>query len=88
MEDLEALILDSLVTEPSDVFSDEFEVTLIDVHGVGEVILFDVLLRVANELANSLDARRGLVVLELDVLIQHLDQTVRAAHTNRLEDAN
>lgn len=69
MEDLEALVLDSLVTEPGDVFSDEFEVTLIDVHGVGEVILFDVLLRVADELANSLDARRGLVVLELDVLI-------------------
>ena len=69
MEDLEALVLDSLVTESGNVFSDEFEVTLVDVHRVGEIIFLDILFRVADELANSLDARRRLMVLEFDMLI-------------------
>lgn len=57
MEDLEALVLDSLVTESRDVFSDEFEITLVDVHGVGEIVLFHGLFGVADELSDGLDAR-------------------------------
>lgn len=57
MEDLEALVLDSLVTESSDVFSDEFEITLVDVHGVGEIVFFHGLFGVADELSDGLDAR-------------------------------
>ena len=57
MENLEALVLDSLVTESVDILSDEFKITLVNVHGVSEIILLNVLLRIADELADSLDAR-------------------------------
>lgn len=56
MENLEALVLDSLVTESVDIFSDEFKIALVNVHGVSEIILLNVLLRIADELANGLDA--------------------------------
>lgn len=56
MENLEALVLDSLVTESVDILSDEFKITLVNVHGVSEIILLYVLLRIADELANGLDA--------------------------------
>jgi hypothetical protein len=88
VEDLEALVLDSLVAESADVFSDEFEVALVDVHRVGEVILLHVLLRIADELADSFNARGTLVVLELDVVVQDLDELVRAADSHGLEDAD
>lgn len=57
MENLEAFVLDSLVTESGDIFSEEFKITLVDVHRVSEIILFHVLLRIADELSNSLNAR-------------------------------
>lgn len=88
MEDLEALVLDSLIAESADVFSDEFEVALVDVHRVGEVILLNILLRIADELANSLDARGALVVLELDVVVQDLNELVRATNSHGLKDAD
>jgi hypothetical protein len=88
VEDLEALVLDSLIAESADVFSDEFEVALVDVHRVGEVILLNILLRIADELANSLDARGALVVLELDVVIQDLNELVRATNSHGFKDAD
>ena len=88
MKDLEALVFDSLVTESGNVFSDKFKITLVNVHGVGEVILFHILFGVADELTNSLNAGRTLMVLELDVLIKDLDELIGAADTHSLEDAD
>ena len=57
-------------------------------HGVSEIILFHVLLRIADELSNSLNARRRLMVLQLNVLIEDLDELIRAANTHSLENTD
>jgi hypothetical protein len=57
VENLEALILDALLTEALDIFNNEIGFTFINVSGVGNIILVDLLVGIADKLSNSLDAR-------------------------------
>ena len=56
MEDLEALVLDSLVTESGNVFTDKFKITFINVNGVSKVVFLHGLLGIADKLSDGLDA--------------------------------
>jgi len=88
VENLEALVLDSLVTESGDVFTDEFKITLINMNGVSKVILLYGFLGVADKLSDGLDARRTLMVLQFDVLIEYFDEAVGATDSHNFENAD
>ena len=84
----EALVLYALVTELLDVLLQELEVGLVGLHGVGEVVLVDAFLRVADEGADGLDAGAGLQVLGLNGEVEVVGDIVEAISANLLEDAH
>lgn len=65
----EALVLNSLNTILLDVLSDEFEVGLIGANRIGEVVLVNSFLGVADKRVDRLDAGRRLQVLVLNLRV-------------------
>ena len=57
VENLEALILDALRAEALDIFNNEIGFAFVNVSRVGNIILVDLLVGIADKLSNSLDAR-------------------------------
>lgn len=84
----EALVLDALLTVLLDVLLDELEVRLIGVHGVAQVVVVDLLARVADKGANRLDARARLQVLRLDREVEVRGQLVVARGTDLTQNAH
>jgi hypothetical protein len=84
----EALVLDALLAVLLDVLLEELEVSLIGVDRVAKIIGIDRLLLVANERANSLNARARLQILVLDLLVEGGDQVFVTGNTDGLEDAH
>jgi len=84
----EALVLDPLLAILLDVLTDEVELGLVGADGVGEVILSHNLFGVADERADSLDARRTLEVLVLDLLVDQSDNLLVGPHLKGLEEAD
>ena len=81
-------MLDALGAVLDDVLFNEGEISLVGAHGVCKVVFGDDLLRVANKRANSLDARAGLQILVLDLLVEGGDQVFVTGNTDGLEDAH
>ena len=69
-------MLDALGAVLQDVFLNEGEVSLVGAHGVGEIVLGDDLLGVTDEGADGLDARAGLQILVLDLLVEGSDKAL------------
>ena len=88
VEDREALVLDTLSPVLLDVFTDEFEVSLISGDRVGQVVLINLLLGVSNKGSNGLDARLGLEVLRLDLGVDGRSDGVVAGDSEGLEDSD
>jgi len=57
VENLEALVLDALSAEALNIFNNEIGFAFINVSGIGNIILVDLLVGIADKLSNSLDAR-------------------------------
>lgn len=78
-------MLDSLRAVLFDVLSNKFERGLISRNWVVEVIIIDLLVRVTDEGTNSLDARRTLHVLEVDVALKKFGNFVELSNTDHVE---
>jgi len=70
MENLEALVVHVLGSESLNVFLNEFEIGLIGLDWVGEIILNNVLLLVSEEWTNGLNAWGTLKVLRSQELVK------------------
>jgi hypothetical protein len=57
VENLEALVLDTLCSETTNVFLDEGSLAFVNTGGVGDVVVVHSFLGVADKLTDSLDAR-------------------------------
>ena len=81
-------MLDTLLAELGDVIPQELEVSLISRDGVGQVILDDFFLSVADETTDSLDARGALQVLSLDLEIEKASNFIVLLDANGLENSH
>lgn len=79
-------MLDTLLAELGDIIPQELEVSLISRDGVGQVILNDFFLGVADETTDSLDARGALQVLSLDLEIEKASNFIVLLDANGLEN--
>jgi hypothetical protein len=87
VEHAEALVLDALGAVFDDVLLEELEVGLVGGDGVGQVVLVELFLGVADERANSLNAGRRLEVLILNLVVEDLGDSVNLRAAALLEHA-
>jgi len=74
MQNLEALMVHILGSESLNVLFNEFEVSLIRLNGIAQIVLVDRFLVISQERTNCLDARSTLKILRSKKLIQVLFQ--------------
>ena len=74
MQHLEAFVVHILRSESFDVFLDEFEVRLVGLDGIAQVILVDRFLVVSQERTNCLNTGSTLKILRSKQFIQMLFQ--------------
>jgi len=86
MQDLEAFVLDALLSVSLNIIMEEVIACLIGLNGVSQVILLDSFLGVAEETTDGLDARCALKVLLVYHFFDSLFQ-ILIASANFLYDA-